>query len=347
MTKKAIILFCVLVLHAIVTFAQDTITLRNGDRISGQILGSSPESISFKTEFLGEIKVSWAGVEAAASSQELYVAASDGQVILGHVSVSGDQIEIRTQSVAIQVPRTNLDAIRTPAAQEEFERRRNPGLRDLWGGHVDAGLSLARGNSETSLLTVSALATRTTVQDKITVNGGSLFSSDKGETTANAVRGSLRYDRNLGARLFAFGLLDLEFDEFQDLDLRNVLGGGLGWKLLQSDRLSLDVFGGATFNQEFFSNDITRRSGEGLIGEEISFAITSSLSLTQSFSFYPNLSELDEYRMQFDAALVTSINDWLSWNIRASDRFLSNPVDGNEKNDLVVAAGVRLNFGQQ
>jgi hypothetical protein len=40
------------------------------------------------------------------------------------------------------------------------------------------------------------------------------------------------------------GRSGLEFDEFQKLDLRVVLGGGFGWHILKTERTAFDFFGG-------------------------------------------------------------------------------------------------------
>jgi hypothetical protein len=40
---------------------------------------------------------------------------------------------------------------------------------------------------------------------------------------------------------------------------------------------------------------------------------------------FPNLSDLGQYRFQFDATAATKLKTWLSWQITVSDRYLSNP----------------------
>jgi len=48
--------------------------------------------------------------------------------------------------------------------------------------------------------------------------------------TAQAVRGGIRYDRNVSSRFFVSTFNDYEYDKFQSLDLRFVAGGGFGWQ---------------------------------------------------------------------------------------------------------------------
>jgi len=37
---------------------------------------------------------------------------------------------------------------------------------------------------------------------------------------------------------------------------------------------------------------------------------------------------------------------WLSWQITASDRYLTNPAPGRKTNDLLISSGVRVTFSQ-
>jgi putative salt-induced outer membrane protein YdiY len=137
----------------------------------------------------------------------------------------------------------------------------------------------------------------------------------------------------------------LEFDEFQNLDLRSVLGGGLGWNVQNTDRTVLDFFSGGSFNQEFFTSE-TRKSGEIVLGQELTYKLVEAMALSERLAFYPNLSETGEYRLQFDSTLTTEIAQWLAWHFTISDRFLSNPIPGVKKNDVLITTGVRFSFGE-
>ena len=138
---------------------------------------------------------------------------------------------------------------------------------------------------------------RTTPRDKISVYATTLFAqtstSGISETTANAIRGGTRYDVTLSDRLFTFGFIDLEFDEFQNLDLRSVLGGGLGWHVQSTDRTVLDVFSGGSFNQEFFENDVTRRSGEIVLGQDLTYQLLRRPLYQNGLSFIQTSAALE------------------------------------------------------
>jgi putative salt-induced outer membrane protein YdiY len=263
-------------------------------------------------------------------------------------------LQVETESSGrINVAKALVETVRSKPEQDAYladiERLRDPSLLDFWSGTLDTGLSLTRGNAETTTFTNSMKTQRATQRDKISIHATSLYAtSDRdgdSQTTANAIRGGTRYDVNLSERLFTFGFLDLEFDEFQNLDLRNVIGGGLGWHIIKNDRTTFDFFSGGSFNQEYFADDIKRKSGELVIGQEFDHKIAAGTVFTEKFSIFPNLSNTGSYRLQFDSGISTKLADWLAWHVTLSDRFQSNPVPGVQKNDVLLTTGVRFSFG--
>ena len=331
----------------------DQIHLKNGDRLTGNIIKLDQTKLTMKSELAGDLTVAWDAIDQVSSSQPLYLSLSDGQVIVGTVESKGETLAIQTQQAGtVSISRGVVRTIRSQAEQSAYEaetaRMRNPRLGDLWSGFADAGLGLSRGNSDVTTLSSGAKAVRATSRDKITTYFTSLSArtktSGKSVTTADAIRGGARYDFNLSSRLFAFGLTDFEYDKLQRLDLRSVLAGGLGFHALKSERTILDLFGGGSFNQEFFT-DLTRRSAEVLLGEELSHKLTQSLLLTERGVLYPNLSETGEFRFTFDSSLVTQLSKQIGWQLTFSDRYLSNPIPGIKKNDVLLTTGIRLTFG--
>jgi putative salt-induced outer membrane protein len=298
------------------------------------------------------------------STQTLYLTLKDGQIVVGKVTTEDGKFRVATSETGeIQVTRDSVVAVRSEQQQKtsdaELERLRNPRLGDYWSGIVDSGLSLTRGNSATTTYNFSAKAARVTKRDKISAYTNVIFAKDDttppSRTTAHAVRGGVRVDVNATERLFGFGLSDFEYDEFQNLDLRNTLGGGFGYYPIKNKTAQFDVFGGITFLQEFFSvpldptipTSTTRKSGEGVAGEELATSFGGQrLTLDERFSVYPNITNTGQYRFTLDTTLATKIVGHLSWQATASDRYVSAPVPGKKKNDLLLSTGFRWTFGK-
>lgn len=318
----------------------DQITLKNGDRITGIIGTVDGSSLIIKTDYAGDLTVKWDQVASVTSDTPVYVTTRDGQRLLGTLTTEADGFAVKTRdSGSVAVSRAQVAAIRSQDAENAI---------GAWSGFADAALSLSRGNSETTNFVLGASATRATEKDKFNIYASSLWARNQvaglAQTTASAIHGGLRYDYNLSKRTSIFGFTDFDHDRFQQLDLRNVIGGGLDYQLVKSERTQFDVFAGADLNQEFFST-FTRRSAEALIGQQLDHKLSGAFSVHERFAFTPNLSDIGEYRMVFDLGTVTKVSKAFSWQMTLTDRYLSNPPFGLKANDLLLTTGVRLTFG--
>lgn len=329
------------------------ITLKNGDRLSGTVVKSDRKELVFESDLAGTVTIPWEAVTAISSTEPLSVGLRSGQVVIGAVETEDDSIVISTADAGrLTAPKSAIVFIRSKQEQEaydaEIERYRNPRLTDLWTGFVDLGLAAARGNARTSNVNVGAAANRTTSRDKIEVNFTSLYASSNvsgvSQVTANAIRGGVRYNLNITPTVLGFGSTDLEFDEFQGLDLRFSPAGGVGWRLIDNERTTLNLLGGASLNREFFISGVNRTSGEALLGQEFTHKLSKVATITQKFIMNPNLTNRGDYRMSFDMSAVTALTKWLGWQFSVSDRFLSNPLPERRKNDVLFTSGIRLTF---
>jgi putative salt-induced outer membrane protein YdiY len=349
---RKLIVFVVLIGVVLCPYAlADQITLKNGDRLTGTIVRLDEDGLILRSEFAGEVKIQWAAVESVTSNEPLYVTSRDGRVHIGTVVTTPEgMIEVQTKDGArVTLAKDAVQVIRSQAAQSAYEAELQRQREAHWAGSLDAGFSLTSGNAETTVISLGTQAARTTQRDRLGLYAAALFARNSTTgvsiTTAEAIRGGARYDRDLNPRLFAFALTDLERDRFQQLDLRLVLGGGLGYHAIKSERTRLDLFAGASFNQENFSTAPTRRSAELLFGEELTHQLSSRVSFAERLMFYPNLSDTGEYRLTFDSAAVMRLTERMSVQVTVSDRYLSNPLPGLKKNDLLLTTGVRLTFG--
>jgi len=330
----------------------DQVTLKNGDRLTGQIKKADKGVLQIDY-FKHAIEIPWEEVATLESAGKLHLLLKDGQVVVGTVKPSATGLEVATEGTGtVAVAMESIQALRSPEEQvaydAELERLRNPGLLDLWSGFLDAGLATSQGNAETTSFNVSLNTARTSPRDKISVAITSLYARSNATgvslTTANAIRGGIRYDVNIRPRLFGFGSTDLEYDQFQGLDLRFVPAAGMGFHWVKTDRTRFDVFGGGALNREFYINDINRTSGEVVLGEELFHQLAKAVQLEHKLVLYPNLSDTGEYRINFDNALVTRLSRWLAWQLALSDRLISNPIPGKKKNDLLFTTGLRFTF---
>jgi len=342
----------------------DQVTLKNGDHITGAIVKYDGKNLIIKSELAGDVTIPWANVTTVTSSQPLNVTLKDGQKIVGIVTTDGARFDVATKETGnVVAARDAVVGIRSEAEQKaydtEIERFRNPRLLDLWTGTFDLGFAETHGNANTETFTLGATAIRATSRDKITVNYNQIFSSSNASgtslTTANAKRGGIAYNLNIAPKAFVFGLVNLENDEFQSLDLRFAPAGGFGYHAVKTPNTIFDINGGASFDKEFYAAPagspvgtagVTHSYAEVLVGEEFTHKFSKTVSMHEQLALYPNLTATGNYRMNFDISAVAAIKKWMSFHVSASDRYISNPLPGRKDNDILFTTGLRFTFAK-
>jgi hypothetical protein len=326
----------------------DVIVMKNGDRVTGDIVKKDGNNVTMKSKLFGDITLPWDQIDSVQTDLPLNVELNNGKTEQAPLATSNGQLNVAGQQVAPG----DVKTLRNAAEEKEYERRLHPGWTQLWVGTGTLGWAGAAGNAQTATFTTGFNATRATNTDKTTV----YFNSVKASATTNgvradtaqAVRGGLGYSRDFTKRMFFNGFNDWEYDKFQSLDLRLVLGGGIGYSLIKNERSRLDLVGGLSWNHEKFDPaplpKFTRNSAEFYWGDDYSVKLRARSTLTQSFRMFHNLSDTGNRRINFDIGANTQLWKWLSWNLTGSDRYLSNPAPGRKTNDIIYSTGFGINF---
>jgi putative salt-induced outer membrane protein YdiY len=354
MRKPFVFVVAVVLLLCPQLFA-DQVVLKNGDRLTGSIVNSDGKILTLKSEFAGEVKIQWGAIQEITSSQPLYITGKDGQVLVGNVKTSDGKFHVQTaNSGEVSVAKDVVQSVRSKEEQSSYEAQieklRHPKLTDFWGSAIDMGMAIARGNTETFTFNLSGKAARTTEKDKISLNFLSLYSDNsvtgKSVTTGNLVEGGTRYDLNINEKWFGFGQLDLLHDQFQELNLRVVPGGGLGYHAIKSKTTTFDLAAGGSLDKEFFTNGLDRTSGEILLGEAFAHKFFKTTTLSESLQLFPNLTYRGQFRYVFNLGINTQLTKVLSWQIGFANLYLSNPPPGVKTTDGILTTGLRFTFGK-
>jgi putative salt-induced outer membrane protein len=332
----------------------DTIVMKNGDHLTGTIEHSDGKQLTLKTDYAGEINVQVSAITQVVSTAPVFVTTKQKKTVSGKLTMEGANLEVATTSAgAVQVPLGDVTMVRSESEQKAYEHSLQPGFIENWDGAATIGFSLARGNSDTTNLSIGFNGARTTLNDKITTYATSIYASDNtpgGGVTADDIRGGARYDHNIGPLAFAFGSVDYEYNQTQDLNLRSIYSAGFGYHAIKRpNKMTLDLLLGGNYTRESYSANTStpalQRNIAGLtIGEDFMRQFGKTTTLNEQFYFYPELNETGQYRFAFDMGVATKINKWLGWQTTASDRFLSDPIPGTLRNDIILTTGVNLSF---
>ena len=333
----------------------DQVVMKNGDRISGALVKKDAKTLTIKSEFFGLVTLPWDQIDSVKADNPITVELPTKETVQGTLNTAGDNVEVTTGGNKRQVAPADIVALRNADEQRAYERLQHPGLGDLWAGTANIGWTGTRGNAKTATWAMGLNSARVTNTDKLFLYFNSIRASatvnNASAQTAQAVRGGWGYNRNLKPRVFFNFFNDWEYDKFQNLDLRTVIGAGLGFNAWKAERGRLDLVGGLAYNREKFDPvrpllPFVRNGAEAYYGDDFTYKLSQRTSFFQSFRMFNNVSHSDRWRMNFDAGATTQVTKWLVWNLAISDRFLNLPVTGRKKNDFLYTTGFGISFAR-
>ena len=373
-----------LLLLALPAFA-DQVILKNGDKLTGTIAKSDGKTLVLKTDYAGDLTIKFDAIQSFTTAGDLNVTAG-GKTAVGPVTTTGDQIVVATRTGgSVQEPLASVTILRSPAEEAAYQKTLHPGWGQGWGGGGNLGFALTAGNSETKNLNIGVNATRTGLHDKLILSETTIYATTTSNTdpkltttTANSNDGSIRYDHDFARRVFGFVSGDFFNNSLQHLDLRYILGGGIGFHAIKTPNTTLDLLAGINYTHESFSGlpepnpippptTITYNHSDSsaalTVGDNFTHKIGKNSMFTQSFLLFPSFSQVnvnpaeiagfaspDNQRIlrgNFNLGFNTKIYKWLGWQLTFNDVFDNHPlaaVPPVERNDITLSTGLSFSF---
>jgi putative salt-induced outer membrane protein YdiY len=202
-------------------------------------------------------------------------------------------------------------------------------------GSLGAGLSFTRGNTRTTNFNVSGNMTYDPKTKNIMkFEGLYLKTRSDDEDTADRLSLGFRDEYTISKRLFVYGAMGYLRDPF--MDIRYLLNpqGGLGFKLIATERTELRMSGGGGSVWEKNSGVDVRTSGTVNAGENFSLKLSKNASFTQGFSALWKTENFSDALYHFNVALVTSITSKTEVKVEFLDDYKNvTPTPDIKKND--------------
>jgi putative salt-induced outer membrane protein YdiY len=334
----------------------EVVKFKNGDQLTGSWVRVNGDKIVFKSEALGELSVPVSKIESMASATPAVILVKSGEAYSGKLSLletgewelKGEDGGTRRLGASSVQAIYHLDVFRAKGEEAPFRPFHN------WQGKANLGYSLVRGDHDASTLSLGVNGTRRFpnlpgFNERFRTNYllTMLFANTRTngvQTSANSITTSLRQDYLFSPTDFVFVLGQLEHIQTQSLNLRQIYGGGLGRDLLRRPRLGLQFLGGVTYVREAFQDTPVRRNAEALVGEKLSWQISDDINFENYLNFYPNLTDPGEYRVDSTSTFGIRMSSRLSFNTTFANHFLTHPLPGRQRNEVVLTTGLGFNF---
>jgi putative salt-induced outer membrane protein YdiY len=220
----------------------DTVTLNNGDVLTGTVIKKETDKLVFKTKYTGEIKITWSDIASLKTDKPVNVVLADESSFTGEILESEEgraKVNLSGLNTNTDIDLKDLTYI-NPSPEVS-------GQGVAWSGHANLGGAITQGNSDTTVIRFDAETIARTKDNRFTL-GGYVNRADSNDVdTEFNSKGYMQYDHFLTRQWYLYANESLEYDKISDINLRSSTGVGNGYQIFEQADLNLSIEGGLNY----------------------------------------------------------------------------------------------------
>ena len=336
----------------VVAASADTVSTSDGSRIVGRIERIAGGKIVLLTDIAGRLEIDTSKVTGLSTEGVVSVEFASGDTLVGSIVQSADPGGALVRSALGDIPISVADiTLLWPEGSEspnlvatrEEARAHVEALKPKWSTVLEAGATFTEGNTETLKGHGRLDVKRTTQDDLLHFYLAARYDEQDDKRTTNEYLGGAIYEMALARRWFWYARTELEFDEFEDLDLRATAAGGAGYHWLKQPGRKLKTTWGAGYRHESYDTERTEDDAVVDLGLDYRIDVGDWGQFTHAATYSPDIEDIDNYRLKFDTALTFPLkNDRWSWKLGVRNEYNSQPQPGLERLDNTFYTSIVL-----
>ncbi len=321
-------------LGTMATAHADTVTMRNGDRLSGRVVGLDGTSLKLRTEYAGEIVIALERIERLETDEPVTLVLKDDVRLSGLLAAREGELSIAPAPQAPAVPVA-------PARVSSVEQGIVPVSSWNYSGRIALGASDSSGNSDVTRANLDSELIARRGRNRVTAGLRGAYAQDSGEDTEGHASANAKYDRFLSEKWYAYANSTLEYDPFRDLRLRATAGVGSGYQFLDGPRTELSVEGGL----DYVSVDYYDASDESFPAARAALRVDHWLwqDVVQFFARaegYANLDTIERSFVRTQTGLRFPLHDKFLAQAQINVDWQGDPPEGTKSTDRSVILSV-------
>jgi len=211
----------------------------------------------------------------------------------------------------------------------------------------EAELSFVDTGGNTEVTTLSAKNTLTVGINETTKGTWkfrALYGKSDGTKDAESYFTEIRLDHSYNERLYSFGYGGWFQDKFTGIDSRYYLGAGGGYKAYSGPKHFLLGEAGLTYTTEDYTDNTDNEFLGGRLFGKYEYHFSEKNRFTQSLEWLLDFSKFENWNLNSETALISSLNNWLSLKASYLIKYDNDPVDNLKKADRVLSITLLMNF---
>ncbi len=208
--------------------------------------------------------------------------------------------------------------------------------KEVWSGLFEAGALFTGGNTKSREADAKVEIKADWDGERFSAYlrsewGESVDDEGEMERHRNRQTAGAKYEHDFSERLYGYGGVDFEKDEFQDLRLRTTGTVGGGFKILEEEKHKLHAEAGVGYEASDYYDDENRDNAVGRFGESYEWLINEQWTFLQTFELISNLEEVDDdVRTTTTGELRNQLTENLFLSFGVEHRYNGEPaVDDN------------------
>lgn len=317
----------------------DTVTLKNGDTLTGQVVLRNAKTLVFKHPVLGTLHLAIAQIKAVHIELK-----KPAQKARPHRPASKPTSQPKPSSAATAISHAAAaNAPKLPSSEGGFFDK--PFFKG-WDNEFSLGLAGSQSNTKTRSFNAEFKTKKQTTKVRWLFDSKYFYSSDHSQTTENQFDAQLTHDWLLPkSPWFYFARGRYDYDQFQDWKARVSAYAGGGYTFVDNPDLQVlgRLGGGATKN---LGGDYSL-TPEALIGASvIKWKLTKKQTLSLSETLYPAMNNLGRFRNLLNASWTVKIDEakGLSLKLGLQDQYDSHVIGYDKRNNLKYYGAIVLDF---
>jgi putative salt-induced outer membrane protein YdiY len=230
-----------------------------------------------------------------------------------------------------------------PAAATNAPALSHAQIKYPWKNSVSAGLTLARGNTDTTLISADYSTTRKTPEDELGGNASLAYGEQNSKQTADNYKGDFQWNHLFTDRFYAYSRVEGLRDYIADIDYRFTLGPGLGYYVIKNKTTSFALGGGVNYEAQSQGGQ-ANTFATLRVADRFEYKLSDSTRIWQNFELLPEVDRFDNYLANFELGAEAALYKSFSLKTVFSDNYDNRPAAAHEKNDVRLVAGVGYKF---
>ncbi len=332
------------------TAGGDFVETTDGALLKGTIVGITETDIILETDYAGTLEIDRDQVRVFETEQSLYLRLQDGSTVLGRVAregedgirVEGAEVALSTEPASVTAAWGTEDAAPEVRLMEEAlaEKERR------WKYELGVDLSGRSGNTDRFSSAVRGSATLESTVDILRFYAAYERGEVDGETTADEILGGVSYTSYFYEDLGWYARMEIERDEFEGIDLRTTVAGGLSYRILNEPHHSLESRLGLGYRYENYLDGTSDDQPTLDVGLLHSWQFSPWARVRNELTYQPDLQDFSDYLLNQDSGLEMPLGraDWWVLRVGVANAYNSKPHADRKKRDTTYYARLILTW---